>query len=59
MSEMNKSQSEKETSRMIEEALRQLAEEGRIYDTGQRRWSERTQSYQIVWAATPPKQERH
>ena len=49
---MNKSPSEEETSRMIEEALRQLAEEGRIYDTGQRRWSERTQSYQIVWAAT-------
>jgi hypothetical protein len=56
---MKKSASEEETSRMIAEALQQLAEEGRIYDTGQRRWSERTQSYQIVWAATPPKQERH
>ena len=35
----------------IEEALQSLAREGLIVDSGQRRWSERTQSYQIVWVA--------
>jgi hypothetical protein len=34
----------------IEAAIRALADEGLIYDTGQRRWSERFQEYQIVWA---------
>ena len=38
---------------MIEAAVRRLAAEGRIYDTGKRRWSERTQTYQVVWAAVP------
>jgi hypothetical protein len=37
----------------IEESFRWLAAKGLIYDTGRRRWSERTQSYQIVWAAVP------
>jgi hypothetical protein len=43
----------------VQKAIASLAKEGLIYDTGQRRWSERTQSYQIVWAAVPPKSERH
>jgi len=43
----------------IEAALHELAAEGRIYDTGERRWSERTQSHQVVWAAVPPKHKQH
>jgi hypothetical protein len=35
----------------IEEAIQDLAREGLIIDTGERRWSERTRSYQIVWTA--------
>ena len=35
----------------IEEAIRDLAREGLIVDSGHRRWSERTRSYQIVWVA--------
>lgn len=35
----------------IEAALRRLVRQGLIYDTGKRRWSERSQQYQIVWAA--------
>jgi hypothetical protein len=35
----------------IEEAIQSLAREGLIVDSGQRRWSERTQSYQIVWVS--------
>ena len=35
----------------IEQAIQDLAREGLIVDTGQRRWSERTRSYQIVWTA--------
>ena len=35
----------------IEEAIQDLAREGLIVDTGERRWSERTRSYQIVWTA--------
>jgi hypothetical protein len=53
---MKKSRSDEEMHQMINEALERAAEQGLIYDTGQRRWSERTQSYQIVWAAIPPKQ---
>jgi hypothetical protein len=40
---------------MIEEAFRTLAAQGLIYDTGIRKWSERTRSYQVVWAAVPGK----
>ena len=43
----------------VMEALRRMAAEGRIYDTGRRKWSERTRSYQVVWAAVPPKQEQN
>jgi hypothetical protein len=35
----------------IEQAIQDLAREGLIVDTGERRWSERTRSYQIVWTA--------
>ena len=35
----------------IEQAIQNLAREGLIVDTGERRWSERTRSYQIVWTA--------
>jgi hypothetical protein len=36
----------------IEAAIKQLVAEGVLYDTGRRRWSERTGRYQIVWAHT-------
>jgi hypothetical protein len=39
----------------IEAAFRRLASEGLIYDTGKKRWSERYQEYQIVWAAVERK----
>jgi hypothetical protein len=35
----------------IQEAIESLARDGLIVDSRQRRWSERTQSYQIVWVA--------
>ena len=38
----------------VMEALRRMAAGGRIYDTGRRKWSERTRSYQVVWAAWRP-----
>jgi hypothetical protein len=41
---------------MIQRAIYELAAEGLIYDTGRLRWSEPTQSYQLVWAAVPGKQ---
>jgi hypothetical protein len=37
----------------IEEAIRSLARRGLLYDTGRKRWSPRSQTYQIVWAACP------
>jgi len=49
-SEMTSSPTDDEKYRMIEEAIQSLAADGLIYDTGKRRWSERTKSYQIVWA---------
>jgi hypothetical protein len=33
----------------IEEALYRLAREGLIVDSGERRWSEQTGRYEIVW----------
>jgi len=44
---------EKEKYEAIEQALQKLAREGLIVDTGRRRWSKRTRSYQIVWAKAP------
>jgi hypothetical protein len=35
----------------IEQAIQNLARKGLIVDSGRRRWSERTRSYQIVWVA--------
>jgi chromosome segregation and condensation protein ScpB len=35
----------------IEQAIQNLARRGLIVDSGRRRWSERTRSYQIVWVA--------
>ena len=35
------------------QALQKLAREGLIVDTGRRRWSKRTRSYQMVWAKAP------
>jgi hypothetical protein len=44
---------------MIETALQELAADGQVYDTGERRWSERRQSYEVVWGAVPPKHKQH
>jgi hypothetical protein len=44
---------------MIEASIQSLVAEGLVYDTGERRWSERTQSHQVVWAAVPPKHKQH
>jgi hypothetical protein len=35
----------------IEQAIQGLARKGLIFDTGRRRWSERTGRYEIVWTA--------
>jgi hypothetical protein len=58
-SEMAESPTDEQNYKMIEEAILSLAAEGLLYDTGERRWSNRTQSYQVVWAAVPRKGERH
>ncbi|MCD9106063.1 hypothetical protein [Bradyrhizobium japonicum] len=55
---MKKTQPDEQAYREMEEAVKELAAAGLIYDTGQRRWSERTKSYQVVWAAVPPENER-
>ena len=36
----------------VEEALQQLPREGRVYDTGKRKWSSVTRKYEIVWASS-------
>ena len=51
--EMNNDPTDEEKYEMTEAAFRRLEAEGRIYDTGERRWSERTQTHQVVWAAVP------
>ena len=33
----------------IEEAIQHLVRKGLVVDSGQRRWSERTGRYEIVW----------
>ena len=50
---MNNDPTDEEKYEMIEAAFRRLEAEGRIYDTGKRRWSERTRTHQVVWAAVP------
>jgi hypothetical protein len=44
---------EEEKYEAIEQALQKLDRQGLIVDTGPRRWSKRTRSYQIVWAKAP------
>ena len=43
---------------LLREAVRRLAAEQGVYDTGRREWSEQTRSYEVVWAAIPPKDEQ-
>jgi hypothetical protein len=44
---------------VIEAVLRAAAAEGLVCDTGLRKWSERTRSYQIVWERVPPKNKQN
>jgi hypothetical protein len=37
----------------VREAIAELARDGRIIDTGRRKYSKRTGRYEIVWAAVP------
>jgi hypothetical protein len=52
MAQNDKPHDTTETQIEIEAAIKQLVEEGILYDTGRRRWSERTGRYQIVYART-------
>jgi hypothetical protein len=38
-----------EIQRSIEEAIQKLVRMGLVVDSGQRRWSQRTGRYEIVW----------
>jgi hypothetical protein len=38
--------------RLIEEAIQDLVRMGLVVDSGQRRWSQRTGRYEIVWEST-------
>lgn len=40
---------EEATREAIDEALQEAARKGLIVDSGERRWSERTGRYEIVW----------
>jgi hypothetical protein len=40
---------DKDKRKAIEQALHRLAREGLIVDSGERRWSEHTGRYEIVW----------
>jgi len=44
---------EDEAYEIIEEAFRDLARCGRIYDTGRRVWNNRRRQYEIVWGKSP------
>jgi hypothetical protein len=44
-----------EAAAYVEEILESAAKWGLIRDTGEREWSERTCSYQIVWERVPGK----
>ena len=50
---------EDEYYEMIGACIQVLVAEGLVYDTGKRRWSERTQSHQVVWEVVPPKHKQH
>jgi hypothetical protein len=41
-----------EIQRSIEEAIQELVRKGLVVDSGQRRWSQRTGRYEIVWEYT-------
>jgi hypothetical protein len=41
-----------EIQRLIEEAIQDLVRKGLVVDSGQRRWSQRTGRYEIVWEST-------
>ena len=41
-----------EIQRLIEEAIQDLVRKGLVVDSGQRRWSQRTGRYEIVWKST-------
>jgi hypothetical protein len=41
-----------EIQRSIEEAIQHFVRKGWLVDSGQRRWSERTGRYEIVWEST-------
>jgi hypothetical protein len=47
---------EDEYYEMVEASIQRLVAEGLAYDTGERKWSERTQSREVVWAAVEPKE---
>ena len=48
-----RSRSDQEFYKAIEEAIQDLAKQGLIIDSGERKWSERTRRYEIVWMAAP------
>ncbi|KRR06356.1 hypothetical protein CQ12_33420 [Bradyrhizobium jicamae] len=41
-----------EAMELIEEALQQLAQEGRIVDSGEREWNPVTRKHDIVWVSS-------
>jgi len=43
---------QEEADEASEEAFREMAQEGLIYDTGERKWSNQRRRYEIVWKAT-------
>jgi hypothetical protein len=46
---------DKEKRAYADQLLESAARWGLIRDTGKRKWSERTRSYQIIWEAVPGK----
>ncbi len=50
--------SEAEVHEAIQEAIDDLAADGLIVDTGERRYSPRTGRYEIVWAAVPDRKNK-
>ena len=49
MARKDKSADPAEIQLAIEEAVQELVRKGLVVDSGQRRWSERTGRYEIVW----------
>jgi hypothetical protein len=43
----------------IKLAIQRLVEKGLVFDTGRKRWSERTGRYETVWASTGVGKTRH